>query len=285
MLRHGPPDKGPLARETSQSKRKAGKPDRPMHRLAIVRRLEAVGFRAWPAASIQYDGSWQVRLTAGHPSKRLNSVNPLDPSDHRDVEKRVERAAQRFSAYGRPLIFRQSPLAPPQLDAYFDAKGWRRFDETTVMMADIRKLDLDATLDHLPIRELGRYVDANIQVHGRDKSIKPGLTEVISSIRPSSGWFVIEEPGAGPVATALCVHDSDMAGIFEVATRRDRRNKGYGREVVTAALRWARMRGAEQAWLQVETTNEAARDLYERFGFEEIYRYDYRQAPDKSADE
>lgn len=279
MLRQGPPDRG-----TSQSTRRAGKPDRHMHRLAIVRRLEAVGFRAWPAASIQYDGSWQVRLTAGHPSKRLNSVNPLDPSDHGDVETRVERAARRFSAYGRPLIFRQSPLAPPQLDAYFDAKGWRRFDETTVMMADIRKLDLDAALDHLPVRELGRYVDANILVHGRDRSIKPGLTEVISSIRPASGWFVIEEPDAGPVATALCVHDSDMAGIFEVATRSDRRNKGYGREVVTAALRWARMRGAEQAWLQVATTNEAAMDLYDRFGFEEIYRYDYRQAPDNSAD-
>ena len=48
--------------------------------LALVRRLEAVGFRAWPAASVHYDGSWAVRLTAGHPSKRLNSVNPLDPA-------------------------------------------------------------------------------------------------------------------------------------------------------------------------------------------------------------
>jgi hypothetical protein len=49
--------------------------------LPNVRRLEAVGFRAWPAASVQYDGSWLVRLTAGHDSKRLNSVYPLDPSD------------------------------------------------------------------------------------------------------------------------------------------------------------------------------------------------------------
>ncbi|MBL8583587.1 MAG: GNAT family N-acetyltransferase, partial [Rhizobiaceae bacterium] len=49
--------------------------------LAEVRRLEAAGFRAWPAATVAYDGAWLVRLTAAHPAKRLNSVNPLDPGD------------------------------------------------------------------------------------------------------------------------------------------------------------------------------------------------------------
>ena len=253
-----------------------------MQELAIVRRLEAVGFRAWPATSIQYDGSWQIRLTAGHPSKRLNSVNPLDPSDHGNIETRIERAAQRFHAYGRPLVFRQSPLAPLQLDAYFDANGWRHFEETRVMMADIRHLDLEDVLDHLPIREMGRYVDASILVHGRDAALKPGLTEVLSSIRPASGFFVIEEPETGPVSTALCVHDNDMAGIFELATREGNRRKGHGREVVTTALRWARMRGAVKAWLQVEADNTAAVALYESLGFRDVYRYDYRRAPESS---
>ena len=47
--------------------------------LGIARRFEAAGFRAWPAASVHYDGTWVIRLTAGHTAKRLNSVNPLDP--------------------------------------------------------------------------------------------------------------------------------------------------------------------------------------------------------------
>jgi hypothetical protein len=64
--------------------------------LPNVRRLEAVGFRAWPAASVHYDGSWLIRLTVGHGSRRLNSVNPLDPSDYRDLETRLEKAAKRF---------------------------------------------------------------------------------------------------------------------------------------------------------------------------------------------
>ena len=247
--------------------------------LAVVRRLEAVGFRAWPAASIQYDGSWQLRLTAGHPSKRLNSVNPLDPSDHHDLAGRIERAGQRFSAYGRPLVFRQTPLAPPELEDHFDRNGWPRFDETLVLTADMRTLDLDGALDQLPLRDIGRYVDASLAVHGRDKSLKPGLTEVLTSIRPPIGLFVIDAETSGPAATALCIHDNDLAGIFELATRADLRGTGYGRTVVATALRWARLRGAEKAWLQVEAANEPALGLYHGFGFAEVYRYSYRQRP------
>ena len=95
--------------------------------LPNVRRLEAVGFHAWPATSVQYDGSWLVRLTAGHDSKRLNSVNPLDPSDYRDLEIRLEKAAKRFSEHGRPLTVRQTPLTPPQLIAHMNANGWPVF--------------------------------------------------------------------------------------------------------------------------------------------------------------
>lgn len=247
---------------------------------AIVRRLEAVGFRAWPAASIQYDGSWQIRLTAGHPSKRLNSVNPLDPSDHHDIPERIERAAQRFRAYERPLVFRQSPLAPKELEDFLDGEGWPRFEETIVMIADLDDIDLESALDRLPMRDVGRYVDASLSVHGRDRALKPGLTEVLSSIRPPSGLFVLEDGRSGPAATALCIHDNDLAGIFELATRTDLQRQGYGRSVVMTALRWARLRGAEKAWLQVEAANIPAVGLYRGLGFREVYRYAYRKRPE-----
>lgn len=250
-----------------------------MPNLSQVRRLEAVGFRAWPAATIQYDGSWQIRLTAGHPSKRLNSVNPLDPSDYRDIEARVERAARRFDAYGRPVVFRTSPLAPAPLEAFLDAQGWQRFDETVVMTGAIDSLDIDQGMDYLPLRDIGRYVDASLAVHGREPALKAGLTEVLGAIRPPSGLFVIEDEEAGPLSTALCVHDNDMAGLFELATHGSFRRRGHGRDVVRAALRWARHRGAQRAWLQVETSNTAALTLYEGLGFSELYRYAYRRRP------
>jgi ribosomal protein S18 acetylase RimI-like enzyme len=250
-----------------------------MTNLALVRRLEAVGFRAWPAASVHYDGSWAVRLTAGHPSKRLNSVNPLDPADHRDMDMRITRAAKRFGAYGRPLVFRLSPLAPLQLAAHFDAVGWRRFDETKVMIARLEEIDLDSGMDQIPLQDIGRYVNASIAIRGEDPERKAGLTEVVESIRPPSGMFVLED-GDGPVASALCVHDNDLAGLFDVAVRPDQQGKGFARSIVRTALRWAAAQGAQRAWLQVMSANKSAVSLYSRLGFDAAYLYSYRQKGD-----
>ena len=113
-------------------------------------------------SSIQYDGSWQVRLTAGHPSKRLNSIVPLDPSDHRDVEIRLEKAQRKFEAYGRPLVVRETPLAPPVLMTLLREPNWQAFEETIVMTCDLADVVLPDTLDHLPSHDVGRYVDASL---------------------------------------------------------------------------------------------------------------------------
>jgi len=43
---------------------------------------------------------------------------------------------------------------------------------------------------------------------------------------------------------------------------------------------WAKNRGARRAWLQVVTTNIPAVSLYRSLGFEEVYRYAYRMAPE-----
>ncbi|PRD40943.1 GNAT family N-acetyltransferase [Phyllobacterium phragmitis] len=247
--------------------------------LATVRQIEAVGFRAWPATSVHYDGTWAIRMTAAHPSKRLNSINPLDPADIRDIPVRVERAAQRFRAYGRRPVFRLSPLSPPELDDYLASKGWGRFDETIVMTADLAAMDFTATIDQIPLRDVGRFVDASLKVHERDPALRPGLSELLNGIRPVKGMFVIEDDGR-PVSVALCVHDGAMAGLFDIGTSSKSRRNGHARAVVASALKWASKHGAKTAWLQIETANAPGRALYEGFGFGEIYRYAYRESPE-----
>jgi ribosomal protein S18 acetylase RimI-like enzyme len=247
-----------------------------MSDLPKVRRLEAVGFRAWPAASAQYDGSWLFRLTAGHPSRRLNSVNPLDPSDVRDIEIRLEKAAKRFSDYGRPLLVRQTPLTPPQLVSFMDSAGWADIGQTIVMTSNLADLPREEGVEHLPSRDVGRFVDARIRVAGDDPALKPGLTEIINAIKPEVGLFIFEEPDFGPTAVTLAVQDNDLAGILQLGVAEARRGQGTGTAVLHAALRWAKLKGARQAWVQVEADNAAAIALYRRAGFTDVYRYSYR---------
>ncbi|MGF9565611.1 GNAT family N-acetyltransferase [Neorhizobium sp. JUb45] len=243
--------------------------------LPMVRRLEAVGFRAWPAASVVYDGSWQVRLTGGHPSKRLNCVVPLDPSDYRDADIRLEKARKRFAHYGRQLVIRETPLSPKALLDKLDENGWKIIESVSVMTVDLGAIDLPETLAHLPTHDIGRFIDASLAVHGSDPAIKPAMAEILSAIKPTMGLFLMENPGEGPAAVAICVQDNDLAGIQDLAVAEARRGQGLGTELLSAALRWARISGARTAWLQVVDTNAAALALYKRFGFREAYQYHY----------
>lgn len=246
--------------------------------LATVRRFEAAGFRAWPAASVIYDGAWVIRLTADHPAKRLNSVNPLDPGDTPRFAERIAAARRRFEAVQRPLTFRLTPLAGPAISRHLDDAGWSRFGESLVLRLDMAKTDLGSVMDQIPLKDVDRFVNAVMKVQKLDPELKAGLTGVIRAIRPPAGLFVVGDHEA-PLATAVCVHDGDLAGLFEVATDDAERRRGHGGRTVLAALKWARLRGAREAWLQVEADNEAALNLYCSIGFAEIYRYHYRQPP------
>ncbi|MBP2237181.1 GNAT superfamily N-acetyltransferase [Sinorhizobium kostiense] len=244
--------------------------------LASVRRLEAVGFRAWPANTVHYDGSWLIRLTAGHPSKRLNSVNPLDPSDYRDIAIRLQKASQRFAEHGRSLTVRQTPLTPPQMIAHMDAEGWTVFGHSLVLALDLAERDFGEGIDHLPIKDVRRFADARIRIGKEDPGSNQALVDIISAIKPESGLFLFEDREIGPTAVSLVVHDNDLAGIMQFAIAAPVRRQGIGNALLGTSLRWARLRGAKKAWLQVEAANEAAIELYRKAGFAEVYRYLYR---------
>lgn len=246
--------------------------------LAKVRRFEAAGFRAWPAAAVHYDGTWVIRLTAGHPAKRLNSVNPLDPGDVGHLAERIARAGRRFEAYGRPLTFRISPLSGAALSAHLDAEGWSRFDESLVMRLPLAQAPVDDAIDQIPLKDISRFVGASLKVHDADPALRPGLSEIIGAIQPEAGLFALER-GEEALATLICVHDGDLAGLFEVATDKAVRKQGHGRQLILSALKWARLRGAREAWLQVEAANAPAVALYRSLGFEDAYHYHYRRPP------
>lgn len=247
--------------------------------LSQIRRFEAAGFRAWPAASTYYDGTWSIRLTPGHRSRRLNSVNPLDPNDHAELDDRIARATARFGSAGKPLTFRQTPLASRELDTWLDERKFARVHESTVMTCALDTMPFDRVMDMLPLRDAQRYAAASASIHGYDGQDASALFGVVQSVVPAKGLFVLED-GAGPLASVMCVQDGMLAGLLDLATRPDARGRGHGRAVMMAALKWARSHGAVTAWLQMDLSSTAAAKLYASSGFSEIYRYVYRVAPE-----
>ncbi|MEZ5871147.1 MAG: GNAT family N-acetyltransferase [Nitratireductor sp.] len=250
-----------------------------MTTLGTVRRIEAASFRAFPSQTMFFDGTWALRLTSGLPVKRLNSVNPLDPADISNLPGRIDAALERFTANGVPLVFRNSPLAPKELEAHLDRENWSRFDESIVMVSDLTQLDLEAAIDQISLKDVGRWVDACLKLNDDPPQSREAFIRTIETTEPQMALFLNEDNSEQPVSAIRCVRDNDLAGIFELATVASARRCGHGRAIFASGLKWARAQGARSAWLQVVASNEAAISLYRDFGFHEIYRYCYRGMP------
>jgi ribosomal protein S18 acetylase RimI-like enzyme len=71
------------------------------------------------------------------------------------------------------------------------------------------------------------------------------------------------------VATAMVGHDGHRGWVYYVATDPDRRAKGYGRAIMTAAEDWLRAAGVPKLQLLVRPENSGVAKFYQSIGFGE----------------
>lgn len=243
--------------------------------LARIRRLEALGARAWPAAEETYDGVWVRRATPDHPSGRLNSVTPLDPDDANNIAARIDRLCFEHGAFKRPL--RLTPLAPSSLFQHIRQHGWSKASDVAVMTLNLPKAD---TPSDVAVRELSLedYVRASNANHGSDGRYDEALGNILSRIKGQPS-FLEFSTGDGAVGSMLLVRDFGQAGILDFAIHPEKRGQGMGKNALNALIFYlidpTAKRNTNAIWLQVETQNMAALGLYSGFGFETIYHYEF----------
>lgn len=244
-----------------------------------IRRLEAVSFRSFPSTTTYFNGAWAIRLTDCHPAKRLNSINPLDPGDSKNIEQRVEHELSQFQHFGRTPTFRLTPLAPKSLVQYLDRLGWEEIEESAIMCVDLDKLDLDLATNLLPYKDIDHWVSAFLTANNNDMGLKSGLVSIINATQSKTGLFLLENENQQPASVLRCVLNDNLAGLFDVATALPFQRTGLATSLMLSALQWARQEGATKAWLQMVTTNVPAMNMYSAMGFKEVYRYVYRRQP------
>ena len=96
-------------------------------------------------------------------------------------------------------------------------------------------------------------------------------------------FFVVEEKGRilGFCSMMAVLDEGD---ILNVAVRRDRQKEGIGFFVVDSMIRMAQMQGIRVVHLEVRESNESARRLYRRLGFQEDgLRKNYYTEPAEAA--
>jgi tRNA threonylcarbamoyl adenosine modification protein YeaZ/ribosomal-protein-alanine acetyltransferase len=88
---------------------------------------------------------------------------------------------------------------------------------------------------------------------------------------PGASTLVAFEQGE-PVAFVLTRQAADEAEIISIATRATAQRRGVARQLLTLQLAALEARGVRQMFLEVATSNAAARGLYQAMGFTEAGR-------------
>jgi ribosomal-protein-alanine N-acetyltransferase len=127
-------------------------------------------------------------------------------------------------------------------------------------------------------------------LHGR--CFTPGWTEAtFASLLAMPGSFgliatLLDNGAAHPVGFALARIAADEAELLSMGVVKERQRRGIARRLVAACVDRVAGAGAAVLFLEVGTTNRAARALYDQLGFQAIgHRHGYYPTADGGAED
>ena len=248
----------------------------------LLSRIEDAGLNASAPPQQRWADGWLVRFSPGK-AKRARCINAV-AHGRSPVHERLAACADVYARAGLPLIVRITPFTrPTDLDGILEHHGFRRFDDTRVMVC--ANFDAEPPAASLATEIVAIDADAFADRIGGFRDSPPAQREahaqrLRNSPVPYFG-FELRADGA-PVACGQYALEGDLVGIYDVFTAGAARGRGHARLLCRHLLMRAQAQGARHAYLQVEGDNRAARSVYHRLGFADAYAYHYRTA-DRSA--
>ncbi|KPK63623.1 hypothetical protein AMJ83_06265 [candidate division WOR_3 bacterium SM23_42] len=230
---------------------------------------------AWPALQTSlYDG-WVLRFANGY-TRRANSINPIYSSTI-DVKEKIKYCRRLYDSRKLPTMFKLTKAVyPTDLDHILEANGFSFAAETSVQIIDLGRVDArkDSLIETSHAVD-DRWLDSFFRMSKAEIRHKDTLRSMLENIIQPRCLASIEN-GDSMVACGLGVIQEKTVGLFDIIVDEDFRGKGLGRRILDGLLSWAKINGAESAYLQVMVDNKDAFALYQKLGFTELYRYWYR---------
>jgi GNAT superfamily N-acetyltransferase len=250
---------------------------------ATVRLLDELGANATAATTVQIVDGWLLRAAPEYPFRRCNSALPYG-GDSIGLEARIGMVEHFYRERDLPARFQMSPAAfPIGLDDVLETRGYEIEEPTLVLVADTPRVVEQTSRADAHEVTVGEGIDEYwvaeyASAFGEDEAARDRLrayTHLLRHLGPAVGTAVLPVDET-PSAVGLGVLERGWTGVYAMGTRPEARRRGAATSVLRALAQWAHERGAGRMYLQVETTNDGARQLYTRGGFETAYRYHYR---------
>ncbi|MBB4845573.1 ribosomal-protein-alanine N-acetyltransferase [Paucibacter oligotrophus] len=94
----------------------------------------------------------------------------------------------------------------------------------------------------------------------------------LASDYPGFGLWLAGDPGKEPLLAAyfLAMKGVGEMHLLNISVRPENQGQGLARRMLDALVRLCRSEGCEQLWLEVRTSNTRAREVYRRYGLQEV---------------
>lgn len=245
----------------------------PLADVALVQALERHSGRAWPAAEIVRLNGWELRLTPGSRSRRVNSLTPIDPVPGQFAET-LALARVLCGQHGLTCTVRLNPLAGEEPYRILTEMGHSEADTTSV-----RVVALDGTAPPPSDVTLAEATTqdwlSGMAAAGAETDERAVIARLIQAVAMPQAFAIRRDANGKAVSFGRAAAADGVAGLFHIATAPDQRGHGHAGAIVAALLAWCTAQGARKAYLQVVAANAPALAVYDRFGFREAYRYAY----------
>lgn len=256
----------------------------PSQTLRLVRHIEGLALRAWPAAEQQPLDGWWLRFNAGV-TRRANSVWPNDAQGARSLDDKLDIVEAFYAQRGQPARYQLCPASQPaELGAVLERRGYTADARTSVQSAETsailattgaRSLQSHPVTiaDTFDARWFATYCQAEA-VGEHEAETRRGILQRITA-RTAYASLTVD---GQPVCTSLGVLEDDWLGVFSMATHPEFRRAGAATAVLHALAAWGHRQHASHMYLQVMHGNRPAHALYERLGFTTLYDYYYLES-------
>jgi hypothetical protein len=223
-------------------------------------------------------GNGFVTGVTGVPLSTLNGVLPEHVAlDEAEVSPALDEAARS----GVPYCLQLRPGAPEQLAVLAASRGMVKGDPIPLMVLDTSDgLEAAQKVEGLRIRQLTpdeAFLHAKIAARGFDSSEETFVQLITPEFlrRPGTRCY-LGEIGGETVTTGMGVTIGTSVGIFNVATPRRYRGRGFGAAVTARAVADGLTGGAQWSFLQ---SSAAGYGVYRRLGYAEVERWDCWVSP------
>jgi hypothetical protein len=238
--------------------------------------IEELTMNALPSLqTILLDG-WVIRMANGY-TKRANSVNPIYSYEN-NLDEKIKYCENIFRNNNLPVIFKIIECDEYKiLDKKLEEINYDKIDLTSVQICDDLK-NINISKNVVVNNSFNdNWKDCFFNCSNiNEKNTKETIDNMLKNIRHKIICAYIKESDTF-IGCGFGVIENGFIGLFDILVKEEYRGKGFGNDIVKTILAKGKDTGANKAHLSVVYNNTIAKNLYEKIGFKEIYKYWYRK--------